>query len=171
MKFEQTTDELSSVDLLISLLVRFPEILTIHYNLAEAIFKLSFMLKVCLGQERYTNFKRDLSKYLKAYYKMLQMEPLSPKISYKPVNSWTLLQIIFHKKNISFEEINLVNTIILNEFKNEVIVDTRGDSSLCNNKEIFSEELTECLLSEKKKQEKENLFAFREAGKVYVFDK
>lgn len=171
MKLEQNSSELSGINLLISLLVRFPEILTIHYNLAEAVFKLSFMLKVHLEPKRYAAFRKSFSECLKAYYKMLQFEPVSPKINQKPINAWTLLQVTFYKKSICFEEINLVSNLILNEFNKEVIVDTRGNSCLTNDRGIYSEDFIECLLPEKIKQEKENLFAFREAGKVYVFDK
>ncbi len=171
MKLEHTSGELSGVDLLISLLVRFPEILTIHYNLAESIFKLSFMLNAHLEPERYTTFRKDFFKCLKAYYKLLQFEPITPQIHQKQVNNWTLLQIVFHKNNISFEEIHLVNNMILNEFKKEIITDNRGDSCLYSDRDNFSEDFIECLLPDKKKQEKKNLFAFREAGKVYVFDK
>ncbi|MGI6307854.1 MAG: hypothetical protein ACOX1X_04490 [Dethiobacteria bacterium] len=172
MKLEQSPGELSSVNLLVSLLVRFPEIFTINYNLAEAVFKLSFMLKVNVEQERYIKFRKHFSDCLKAYYGILEFEqPVSPKISKKLIKAWTLLQVTFYKKSICFEEINLVSSLILNEFKKEIIVDTRENSYLSGEREIHSEDFIECLLPEKKKQEQENLFAFREAGKVYVFDK
>lgn len=175
MRLEQVSGELSGVNLLINLLVRFPEILTAHYNLTEAVLKLSFMLRLHPEQARYKAFKKCFSTSLKAYYDMLRLEPVAPKIHKKPINNWTLLQVIFHKKNIFFEEINLVGTLILNEFKKEIITDTRENGYLSNGKKFFEEDFNEdfikCLLPEKKKHRKENLFAFREEGKVYIFDK
>lgn len=175
MKLEQNPDELTGVTLLINLLVRFPEILTIHYNLAEAHFKLSFMLNMRPEPERYAAFQRKFSECMKAYYKMLQIDPVCSKIYQKPINDWTLLQVLFHKKNASLEEINMINTLILNEFEEEIIADVRVEEFPGGHKEFFDrspgEDLVECLLPERKKHKKENLFAFREAGKVYVFDK
>ena len=164
-------EKLSSVDLLISLLVRFPEILTIHYNLKEATFKLSFMLKASLEPARYAIFRKNFSKCLDAYYKMLQLKSRPPAIHQKPIHNWTLLQVIFHKKNISFEEITLANNMIFNEFNKEIIMDNRGNSFTCDDREAFGEDFAAYLLPERKKRGENNLFAFREAGKVYVFDK
>lgn len=171
MQLEQSSGEMSEVNLLVGLLVRFPEILTINYNLAEAYFIISFMLKANIEQERYIRFKEHFSACLKAYYGVLGQVPPSPAVSKRFVKDWTLLQITFYKKSISFEEINLVSSLILKEFKKEIIVDTRASSYISTEKGSHGEDFIECLLPEKKKQEQENLFAFREAGKVYVFDK
>ena len=177
MQLEQSSGEMSKVNLLVGLLVRFPEILTINYNLAEAYFIISFMLKANIEQERYIKFREHFSACLKTYYGILGHEFPLPEISKGFVKAWTLLQVTLNKKSISFEEINLVSSIILNEFEKEIIIDTREGGSLSDGKGfhgedfIDGEDFIECLLPEKTKQEQENLFAFREAGKVYVFDK
>jgi hypothetical protein len=170
MKLKQTSEELSNVNLLIFLLVQFPEIFTINYNLIKSSIKLTFMLRLDIGQERYISFKRELNECLKAYTKLAALNEVLPKLSKKMVHSWTLLQVTLNKDNISFEEVNLISSLVLNEFKNDVILDIRNDS--CLEKEISErEEFIEYLLSSNKANEEENLFAFRESGKVYVFDK
>lgn len=171
MQLEQTSGELSNINLLVSLLVRFPEILTINYNLAEAFITLSFMLKINVEQERYLRFKEHFSACLKAYYGILEFKPVYPEISKIFVKTWTLLQVTFHKKSVSFEEINLVGSLIMDEFNNEIIIDMREKGFLNDEKDVYGEDFVECLVPEKRQQELENLFAFREAGKVYVFDK
>jgi hypothetical protein len=171
MQLEQSSGEMSGVNLLVGLLVRFPGILTINYNRAEAFFTISFMLKANIEQERYSRFKEHFSTCLKAYYGILGQKPVSPAISKRFVKAWTLLQVTFYKKSIAYEEINLVNSLILKEFQKEVIVEMRAGSCLGVEKGMDGEDFIECLLPEKKKQEQENLFAFREAGKVYIFDK
>jgi len=171
MQLEQSSGKISGVNLLVGLLVRFPEILIINYNRAEAFFIISFMLKANIEQERYMRFREHFSACLKAYYGILEQEQALPAIGKRFVKAWTLLQVTFSKKSISFEEINLVNSLILNEFQKEVIVDTRASSHFGAEKGTYGEDFIECLLPEKKKQEQENLFAFREAGKVYIFDK
>jgi hypothetical protein len=93
----------------------------------------------------------------------------APKLKRKAVKSWTLLQVIFMRKNITMEEVNLTSNLILSHFKENLIMETRSSSSLDMGK-TYNGEFIEYLLSSKKQDEK-NLLAFREAGKVYVFDK
>lgn len=168
MNPKQNSEELSNVDLLIFLLVRFPHIFTINYNLVEAKLKLSFMLKININYETYKKFKKVFYESVQAYCELSKLESI-PKINRKITKSWTLLQVTFNKKSITVEEINLVSNLILSEFKHNVIIDTRNDGYL-EIKKTDKDDLIEYLLSRKKENE-ENLLAFREAGKVYVFDK
>jgi hypothetical protein len=154
MKLKQTSEELSNVNLLIFLLVQFPEIFTINYNLIKSSIKLTFMLRLDIGQERYISFKKELNECLKAYIKLAALNEVLPKLSKKMVHSWTLLQVTLNKDNISFEEVNLISSLVLNEFKNDVILDIRNDS--CLEKEISErEEFIEYLLSSNKANEEE----------------
>jgi hypothetical protein len=143
MRHKPKTEELSNVSLLIYLLVHFPQIFTINYNLVEAKIKLSFMLKINIGHDAYIKFKRRFYECVRAYSELSTLDSI-PRLNRKVTKSWTLLQVTFNRKSITVEEVNLVSNLILNQFKN--------------------------LLSRKKEHE-ENLLAFREAGKVYVFDK
>ncbi len=170
MKLKQLPEELSTVDLLIMLLLRFPEIFTINCNLPESKFKLSFMLKNIPEDARYGKFRKTFADAVKAYIELSKLDAVVPTLSRKAIDSWILLQVTWKKENISFEEVNLINTIIWNEFKNDLIFDTRVEESL-GKETSFKEDFIEYLLSRKNENNEENLFAFREAGKVYVFDK
>ncbi|NLX91270.1 MAG: hypothetical protein GXZ07_06720 [Firmicutes bacterium] len=170
MKLKQVPEELSTVDLLIVLLLRFPEIFTIKYNLPETKFELSFMLKSNPEKSRYIKFKESFDEAAKAYNELAKLKTAVPKLSRKFIDSWVLLQVTWKKDNITFEEVNLINQIISNEFKNDLVLDSRVDEPL--EKDLsFKEEFIEFLLSRKNEKNEENLFAFREAGKVYVFDR
>lgn len=168
MKLKQNSEELSNVSLLIYLLVNFPEIFTIKYNQLKSKIKISFMLKINLGDEAYIKFKKRFYECLQEYSKLLNLESI-PKLTRRVTKSWTLLEVTFYRKSITVEEVNLICNLILNQFKKNVIIDERNDSSL-ELKKSNQEEVIEFLLSKKKEHEKK-LFAFRESGKVYVFDK
>lgn len=170
MKLKQLPEELSTVDLLIMLLLRFPEIFTINYNLLESKFKLTFMLKKSPENSRYIKFRKKFEDAAKAYIDLAKLDSSVPALSRKSIDSWILLQVTWNRENISFEEVNLINKIIWSEFKNDLVLDIRCEETL--EKEMsFKEEFIEYLLSKKNGNKEENLFAFREAGKVYVFDK
>ncbi|NMB41337.1 MAG: hypothetical protein GX996_05315 [Firmicutes bacterium] len=165
MRSNLKKEELSNVSLLIFLLVNFPQIFTINYNLGQGKIIFSFMLKVNITRTEYIEFRKEFYSSVKAYNELLNIEGI-PRLKRRNVKSWTLLQVIFKRKSIDVEEVNLVSSLILKWFKNNIIFDVRNDNSLKTNGEEFIE-----YLLPQKKQSKENLLAFREAGKVYVFDK
>ena len=169
MRLKPKSEELSSVSLLIYLLVNFPLIFTINYNLVQEKIKLSFMLKTNIEQELYIAFKKRFYVCFRAYNEIYKLGRL-PKLSRKVAKSWTLLQVTFNRKSINVEEVNLVSNLILEQFKDNVLIDHRSGSSYLEKNSTTKEDFFEYLLSRRKVNE-ENLFAFREAGKVYVFDK
>lgn len=170
MKLKQVSEELSTVDLLVMLLLRFPEIFTINYNLLKPKFELSFMLKKSLENNRYMKFRKNFKDAAKAYIELSKLESTVPKLSRRSIDSWTLLQVTWGKENIAFEEVNLINQMIWNEFKDDLVLDSRVEG-LLERDSSSKEEFIEFLHSKKNENDEENLFAFREAGKVYVYDK
>ena len=169
MRLKPKSEELSSVSLLIYLLVNFPLIFTINYNLVQEKIKLSFMLKTNIEHELYITFKKRFYACFRAYNEIYKLGCV-PKLSRKVAKSWTLLQVTFNRKSINVEEVNLVSNLILEQFKDKVLIDHRSGNSCLEKNSTAKEEFFGYLLSRRKVNE-ENLFAFREAGKVYVFDK
>lgn len=170
MKLKQASEEISNVDLLIFLLVRFPEIFTIKYNQARGKFTLSFMLRINIDNDQYLRFKSKLFTCLKAYNDLSGSGQSLTRLCKRFIKPWTLLQVTLKKERISLEEVNLISSLVLNEYKNGLVFDSR-DNNIFDNKTIEKEELIEYLLTRKKKNEEENLIAFRESGKVYIYDK
>ncbi len=168
MSLEGKKEELSSTSLLIYLLVNFPEIFTIKYNRLESKIKISFMLNIKIEDEVYIKFKKRFCECFQEYNKLLHLKNI-PKINRRITKSWTLLEVTFYRKSIAVEEVSLICYLLSNQFKKNLIIDERQDSFL--EKEKFGQEdAFKYLLSGKKEPEKK-LFAFRDAGKVYVFDK
>ena len=73
MRLKPKSEELSSVSLLIYLLVNFPLIFTINYNLVQEKIKLSFMLKTNIEQELYIAFKKRFYVCFKAYNEIYKL--------------------------------------------------------------------------------------------------
>jgi hypothetical protein len=170
MKYKQAFEEISNVDLLIFLLMHFPEIFTIKYNQAQGKFTLSFMLKIDIENNQYIRFKSKFLTCLKAYNDVSGSGQSLTRLRKRFIKPWTLLQVTLKKERISFEEVNLISSLVLSEYKNGLVFDSR-DNHLSDNKTIEKEELIEYLLPRKKKNAEENLIAFRESGKVYIYDK
>ncbi len=168
MNLKQMPEETSSVNMLIYLLLRYPQIIFINYNLAKNLFCISFMLKEKLETERYITFRKSFSECLVTFKEIVGVNH-STGIKRKNVDGRTLLQITWKNKNISIEEVNLVSSLVLKEFHRELIIESRKENYIPKNND--EGEAYEYLQTRRKEREEENLFAFREAGRVYVFDK
>lgn len=167
---KQVAEDKSSVNMLIYLLLRHPQIFFINYNLAKSLFCISFMLTMKLDRERYINFRKNFSESMVAYKDMAGVSH-STRIKCKNVSGRTLLQVNWKNDTISIEEVNLVSSLVLIEFHKELIFETRKESYIQKIYNLNEDEVIEYLPHRKKENEDENLFAFREAGRVYVFDK
>ncbi|MEW5921058.1 MAG: hypothetical protein AB1796_09000 [Bacillota bacterium] len=169
MGLKQVPEETSHASMLIFLLLRYPQIFIINFNLAKELFRISFMLKIKLDNERYIKFRKSFSECLGIYKDMVGVTR-SPRINRRNVDNRTLLQVTWKNDNISIEEVNLVSSLVLKEFHKDLIIETRKESFIQRNS-AEGDERFELLPPRRKENEEENLFAFREAGRVYVFDK
>lgn len=159
MKLEKSSSsKLSVKDFLFLLLIQFPEIFTINYNLMEDQFKLTFLIKK--SGKRYIEFVKKFRDIIKAYRTMPEGKIYSLKITLSNVNSWKLLQIAWKKEDITFEDVNLIIELVIKEFSQEIIIENRNNSFEDVN---YHRDFT--------LTPSQNLFAYREAGKVYVLHK
>ncbi len=160
-------EETSNVNMLIYLLLRYPHVFFINYNLSKNLFCISFMLKEVLENERYITFRKSFSDCLVTFKDMVSVNHTT-RIKRRNVDGRTLLQVTWKNSNISIEEVNLVSSLVLKEFHKELIIETRKENYMQRKNdegEVYE------YLPPRKKESEENLLAFREAGRVYVFDK
>ncbi len=162
---ENGTEDSYFVNLLISVLTRYPEIFTVCYDLIETKCKLSYMIKRPLWGEKYISFKDKLRESFALYCDLLGTGTVIPVINKISFSSMTLLELSWGTQTLSLGEINLVNELIITEFKKTIVSDIREA-------EVSGQgELIEYLLPYKRENKEKHLFAFRDAGKVYVYDK
>jgi len=168
LSLKQVSEETSHANMLVFLLLRYPQIFTINFNLAKELFRISFMLKNKPDNERYIRFKKSLSDCMH-FYKYLAGTARSPRINRRNMDNCTLLQVTWNNKHISIEEVNLVSSLVLKEFYKDLIIETRKESIMQRNAKEADERYE--LLPHRKRENEENLFAFRESGRVYIYDK
>lgn len=159
MKLENSSKSgLSVKDFLFLLLVQFPEIFTINYNLLEEQFKLTFLLQTSEG--KYGRFIKKFYRMIKVYSAMRGERIYSLKVYLGNVKSWKLLQVSWKKENMTYEDVNLIIELVVQEFSNELVIENRnyGFDDMNYQKDLNL-------------NSSENLFAYREAGKVHVLHK
>ncbi len=158
------------VQLMVNLLVRFPEIYKINYNLANHTCSLSYMIRKVLKGTEYLTLRRNLNRSVQVLRYVGKKEPVEVKTHKKNIDSLTCLEIIITALPPVVEEISLVTNLLRDEFQDRLVVELRPDDDDWDEDISYWENVCG-LVKARDEQREENLFAFREAGKVYVYDK
>lgn len=170
-KYKQNDEQVSDgVNLLISILVRYPEIGTISFDPQNNRLKLTFLLSTLPSESEFSYLKNVLSDSIFAYNRLegVALEVFDVQLAhYEQV---AMLSIFRDVHTISKGEIALVITLLRGNFKSHLITDF--NDSLLEEDLLIQEEVIENMLTSIKKHRTENkLIGIREDGKVLVFNK
>ena len=157
------------VNLLVNLLVKYPEIFTINYNLASSSYCITYMVIGEAKGEGYQQFRRQLQQNLAAFYYFQKREPSRVGVCKKNLGGLTKIEVSVYGERLSTEETSLINNYMREFFKEALITEFRQEEADAEDVNPW-EDFLEFMLVRSDHLE-ENLFAFRDAGKVYVFDK
>ncbi len=166
-------DESYHVNMLIELLVRFPEIYTITYNMNASACCISYMIKGPIEQKPLSDLRRQLKQNLDALYFLHNHgEPDKFKITGSRYHNLTQIQINMEGGSLLGESVSLITKTVQGFFGEDLIseISAEYDGSLAAIAEPF-EELPGRSPAVTPARKISHLFAFREAGKVYIYDK
>lgn len=166
---QQPKQDAHTTNLLISLLMRFPEIMSIKFDMPHDSAKFTFILAGSIIKEDVTNFKLVLKDSLLAYQE-LTGECLQVKPKLQRSGKLSLLELRCSTTALSLEGIQLICGIVSGHFPRMLV--REGDTAEFIHEEelIRQEEIIAYLLSHNTGARQDNLIAFREAGKVFVYD-
>lgn len=161
------------VNMIVNLLVKFPEIFTITYNLASSAFCLSYMINEKVSREEFLELRRLVEVNLEAFSFFKKKEPDgSVKLRKKTFYGFTQLEVLLTGDNLIGEEFSLITNIIKESCGEKLISELKPEEvDLLEDSATTWDEMLSYLLNRKSGDAAKNLFAFRDAGKVYVFDK
>lgn len=165
-------EESYHVNMIINLLVRYPDIFTIKFNLSSSSCCLTYMINRKLNSERYKELQQTLEDHLEAYQFLRKKKARKPLLRKKIYRGLTRLEIILQDESLPGEEIGMITSLMRDLFKADLLSEIRPeDSDIPDETPASLEDILELLLSCNRYGDTKNLFAFRDAGKVYVFDK
>lgn len=171
---QESLNESYHVNMLINLLLRFPEIYTITLNVPSSSCRLSYMLRRKLNQGEYLALRQYLQENLETFYYLHDYEDdCRIKVSQKRCHNLTQLQIILSHEFLLGEVISLLTKIMGDLFKADLVTENRladGAGWHGENTNTLSEELTR-IPGAAPRRRSNHLIAFRDSGKVYIFDK
>ncbi|MGI6615618.1 MAG: hypothetical protein ACOX30_06335 [Dethiobacteria bacterium] len=170
---QEPLPESSPVNILVDLLLRFPEIYTITLNLPSATCSLTYMVRRKLGRGEHPGLERRIRESLKTFfylnrYRYKAKEQI--KLSRKQYHDLTQLSIVLRYDFLLGDTISLLTALMRDLFQDDLITEDRTGSGtrrpvreLIEESAPVPEALARCRSS--------RLVAFRDAGKVYIFDK
>lgn len=170
-KLESNNEHISDgVNLLISILIRYPEIGTIKFDPENSSLILKFMLSSLPSELEFSTSKDLLLNSIIAYN---MLEGLSLKTSEIELHADTqvaMLTIIRDIYTLSNNEITLIITLLRENLKKYLIVD-KTDSPVEEDLLIQEEVIEDMLANIKEHHHLYGLIGIRENGRVLIFNK
>ncbi|MDN5325762.1 MAG: hypothetical protein PWP41_458 [Moorella sp. (in: firmicutes)] len=159
-----------SIGLLISILVRYPEVGTINYEPRDQVLRFTFMLAQPVAVEQVQEFEKKFRKSLEVYNYLEDREPQVINLHHTWNDQLMSLEVQRDVATLSRDEINLIMTLVREEFGTSLVVENSDEVQ--EEELIFQEELIDHMLESVKGTASERqLIAFREEGRVMVFNK
>lgn len=159
-----------SVGLLISMLVRYPELSTINFDPRRQTIRFNFLLTGILALDEFERLRTRLVQSLEVYG-FLENRPMEHfDLQRDSHGDVTVLEITRDMGSLTQEEISMTIEILRQDYGPRLVVDY--NESLLEEEAMMQEELIEEMLEElKESRGGKNLIAFREEGRVMVFNK
>ncbi|RKO68092.1 hypothetical protein [Desulfofundulus salinus] len=164
---EDVTD---SVGLLISILVRYPEVATINFDPGRQVLKFTFIASRVLNRREIAAVKEKLLDSIEVFSMLEGKQTRVSLIDHQICDHLTMIEVQRDVETLVQEEIALI-VQLLRQLLNDNLVAEANDS-LFEEDLLIQEEIIEHMLdSMRAAAEDKHLFAFREDGRVLVFNK
>jgi len=171
MRYKDGGEISNSVGLLISILVRYPEIGSIKFSPKSKVLKFNFILTKHFSDLEFENFQQHLVNSLEVYNILEGKKTIITELKKIDYEKITLLEVERDVETLNQEEISLIIDLMREKFDSLLMADSNYDSLLDEELEM-QEELIEHMLEDTKTSfQEKNLIGFREEGKVLVFNK
>ncbi|MCW3490750.1 hypothetical protein [Dethiobacter alkaliphilus] len=167
---QQSKQDAYTTNLLISLLMRFPEIMSINFNMPDDHAKFTFILVGSVKKEDFAGFTALLDESLSAFQELTgESFALEPKL--QRTGKLSLLEVSCCTTSLSLEAIQLLCGVVSGTFAQSLLQDGNTLETIHDEEMVRQEEIIDYLLTHSTGAKKDNLLAFRESGKVFVYDK
>jgi len=165
-----TLNNSTSTSLIVSLLVRYPELASVTFDPESKDLHLVFVLSPPLEKEAFEEFQRKTDLSLGIFFELSGREQGKIDISYLNHEKNAFIEIRCDVQTLSQEEIALLHDLVVAEFGERLVSeqeDNLGEEELEVHEAIIENMLED--LKESSRPDK-TLIGFREEGRVLVFN-
>jgi hypothetical protein len=158
-------------NLIISMLVRYPEIGTINFNPEANSLKLTFMISGIPTAGDFESSKALIINSIAAYHMLQGIANINVDIELSSYEQVAMLTFIRDVQTLSRGEINLVIKLLRERFGDRLVAD--HNDAMMEEDLLFQDEVIEDMLESMRKQDNDHnsLIGIREDGRVFVFNK
>lgn len=172
MAVEVPTNEGTSLQatLLVSILLRFPEIGSVRFKASEGLIVFTFMLKEVDAAARLRLFGRTLRSHLDAFARLNAQDIGLMALDTATYGSFSIAELTREVATFSREELSLIISLVRNHFGEALMVE--ADAAPRMDDAFIDEELIDDILQDVRAGGAgSELVGFRDAGRVLVFSK
>ncbi|HHY47350.1 MAG TPA: hypothetical protein GX506_08660 [Firmicutes bacterium] len=172
----------NSVNLLMSILVRYPEIMTVKFDPQSRSLRLTLAVRRPRARDRersearpparelFSVFEKRLRDSLASYSGLLGTKPAEISVDIIESGSFSLINVRRDVGTLTQEEISLMIDIAGEVFGEDLVREQEG--SLVEEERIAQDEMIENMLDDLRESlQVRKLIGFREEGRVVVFNK
>lgn len=163
-------DVTGSVGLLISILVRYPEVAAINFDPWEHILKFNFICSRMIDEKEMQRFKTHVLDHIRAYNYLEKKEASLVEITHQVFDNLTLIEMKRDVGTLAQDEIALVVEVFYRFWEKDLVSDL-GENLIEEDLVVQEEIIDHMLESVRDSVGNKRLYAFREEGKVLVFNK
>ena len=168
--FKTPENVADSVGLLISMLVRYPEIGTVNFDPLTHGLKLTFIVAGTYGDKDIKIFTEKLLDSINVYHELAEITTRIFSIDWQKGDDCLVMELKRDVDSLSLEELSFLIELFGIQFNQSLISE--------NNEDMFEEDLQlqeeiilHMLENMKKNMPDKRLIAYREDGKVLVFNR
>jgi hypothetical protein len=159
-----------SVGLIMSILVRYPEVSSIKYDPELKEIRFALMVGRLLSDAEFAAFRETLRANIDAYAYVTNREELLLTLDKHVFDNITVVEIVRNVETLCQEEISLIIKLSQDAFGSALIVD-EGELLSEDEFDIQDGIIDQILDSLKDYENEKKLIGFREEGRVMVFNK
>jgi hypothetical protein len=159
----------NEVSLLVSILIRFPQVSSLNFDPHKHLLRFSFIVAEEISEESTRGFEQLLKTSLDAFHFLDETDDPHLEIIWRNVDAMTSIEINRRVDSLTQEEISLMVMLLQDAFST-IVMDV--DVNIQDDELHLQEEIIDSMLLDVKTNLKDrNFIAYREEGRVMVFNK
>lgn len=160
----------NSMSLIVSLMVRHPEIATLSLDPVDKSLHFTFMVGRSLKREEFGAFREKYLLSLDVMTEIHQKNYRDAVINLQTLDNFSFIEVTRDIASLCQEEIAMLVNLIRDVFDGELLSDQ--EDGLGEEEQVFQEEMIDHMLEDlKDSRQEKRLIGIREEGRVMVFNR
>ncbi|MBX6350561.1 MAG: hypothetical protein IRZ11_03510 [Clostridia bacterium] len=158
-----------SVNLFISMLTRYPEVTSLHYDPERHVMRFTFLCPKPVAPAAFRALERRIEESVDAYTLLEDIDWRHLRLRHEVMHGLTVVEFERDVESLTLPEISMVIALLKDGLEGGLVVE--GEEPAEEEERTQHEEIIETLLDDlRATSEPQRLIAFREEGRVLVFN-